>query len=182
MLIKKRTRDDAEIPSSSLADIAFLLLIFFLLVTTIDVDTGIGLTLPPAPNENQPPPELNDRNLMNILVNSQGLVQIDEQATPINQVKQKVKEFVDNKGADPGLSESPDKAVVSIKTTRETPYKVYIDVFDEVVGAYIDLRNTAAQAEFGRNYTQLEDDTPAKEKIQDMYPRQISIAEPDEGE
>ena len=181
MLIRKRQRDDAEIPSSSLADIAFLLLIFFLLVTTIDVDTGIYLTLPPAPQENQPPPKINDRNILNILVNSQGLVQIDEEATPIPQVKQKVKEFVDNKGADPNLSTAPDDAVVSIKTTRDTPYKIYIDVFDEVVGAYIELRNIAAQAEFGRDYTELVEGGPAKEQIKDMYPRQLSIAEPDEG-
>ena len=180
-LIKKSNREDAEIPSSSLADIAFLLLIFFLLVTTIDVDTGIGLVLPPAPQENQQPPKLNDRNLLNILVNTEGLVLVDEEPTPIDQVKDKVKEFINNRGEDPNLSESPDKAVISIKTTRQTPYKTYIDMFDEVVGAYRELRNTAAQAEFGRSFTELDEDGAAYEKIQDMYPKQISIAEPDPG-
>ena len=181
MLIGKRNRDDAEIPSSSLADIAFLLLIFFLLVTTIDIDTGIGLTLPPPADPNQPPPELNDRNLLNILVNTEGLVQIDEEATPVDQVKSRVKEFVTNNGENPNLSDSPQEAVVSIKTTRQTPYNVYIDMFDEVKGAYREIRNAAAQAEFGRNYTELEEDSEAQEKIKDMYPEQISIAEPDEG-
>lgn len=181
MLIGKRKREDAEIPSSSLADIAFLLLIFFLLVTTIDVDTGIGLTLPPAPDPNQPPPELNDRNLLNILVNTEGLVQIEGEPTPIDQVKNRVKEFITNNGQNPELSDSPDKAVVSIKTTRQTPYSVYIDMFDEVKGAYLEIRNTAAQAEFGKKYKELEEDSPAQKKIQEMYPEQISIAEPDEG-
>lgn len=182
MLIKKRDRDSADIPSSSLADIAFLLLIFFLLVTTIDVDTGIGLVLPPAPQENQKPPPIKERNILNILVNEEGLVLMDEDPTPVDQVKTKVKEFIDNNGQNPELSDSPDKAIISIKTSRQTPYKIYIDMFDEVVGAYTELRNAAAQAEFGVNYGALEEDSPAQEKIGDMYPKQISIAEPDEGE
>jgi biopolymer transport protein ExbD len=181
-LIEKSRRDDAEIPGSSLADIAFLLLIFFLLVTTIDVDTGIGLVLPPAPDENIDPPPIKEKNLLNILVNTEGLVLIDEEPTPIGQVQQKVKDFITNNGADPEMSDSPDKAIVSIKTTRATPYRTYIDMFDEVKGAYLDLRNTAAQSEFGRNYTELEEGSAPQEKIQDDYPEQISIAEPDEGE
>ncbi len=180
-LIEKSRRDSAEIPGSSLADIAFLLLIFFLLVTTIDVDTGIGLVLPPAPDENVEPPPIQEKNILNILVNTQGLVLIDEEPTPIGQVQERVKEFITNNGADPELSDSPDDAIVSIKTTRATPYRTYIDMFDEVKGAYLDLRNTAAQSEFGRNYTELEEDSPAQDKIQEMYPEQISIAEPDEG-
>ena len=101
MLKKKRGREDADIPMSSLADIAFLLLIFFLVVTTIDVDTGIGLILPPMPDENVEPPPVKDRNLLNILVNAQGMVLIDEQPASISTVKEKIKEFVDNNGANP---------------------------------------------------------------------------------
>lgn len=181
MLIKKKSREDAEIPSASLADIAFLLLVFFLLVTTIDVDTGIGLVLPPEPEQNQQPPPIKERNLLKILVNTQGQVLLDEEPSSLNEVKQKVIEFVDNKGREPDLSESPQKAIVSIKTQRETPYRTYIDMLDEVMGAYKDLRNRAAQAEFGRRYEALEDDSPEQQKIKDMYPKKISIAEPDEG-
>jgi len=181
MFNNKRERDDAEIPSSSLADIAFLLLIFFLLVTTIDVDTGIVIVLPPAPQENQEPPPINERNLLKILVSTEGTVQIDGEPTAVTQLKDKVKAFIDNNGADPELSESPDKAIISIKTQRSTPYRVYINMFDEVVGAYQELRNTAAQAEFGVSFKALEEDSPAEDKIRDMYPKQISIAEPDEG-
>lgn len=181
MLIKKRNREGAEIPSASLADIAFLLLVFFLLVTTIDVDTGIGLVLPPPPEEDQPPPPVKERNMLKILVNAQGMVLLDEEPTSILEVKQKVKDFIDNNGQDPDLSESPELAIVSIKTDRQTPYSVYIDMLDEVVGAYEELRNTAAQARFGVRYENLEDDSPEQEEIQDLYPKKISIAEPDEG-
>lgn len=181
MLKKKRERDDAEVPGSSLADIAFLLLIFFLLVTTIDIDTGIGLVLPPMPEDDVEPPPVIERNMLNILVNTQGQVLLDGEETAIPEVKQKVIDFVDNHGEDPDLSEAPDKAIVSIKTQRQTSYNVYIDMLDEVMGAYNELRNQAAQERFGRNYSQLDEDSPEFEEIKDLYPKKISIAEPDEG-
>ncbi|NBC66851.1 MAG: biopolymer transporter ExbD [Bacteroidetes bacterium] len=181
MLKKKRGREDAEIPMSSLADIAFLLLIFFLVVTTIDVDTGIGLILPPIPDENTEPPPVKERNLLNILVNAQGMVLIDEEPASLNIVKDRIKEFVDNNGADPDLSESPDDAIVSIKTTRQTPYNVYIDMLDEVMGAYAELRNQVAMERFGVPFDSFEDNSVEQEEIQELYPKKISIAEPDEG-
>lgn len=181
MLKKKRGREDAEIPMSSLADIAFLLLIFFLVVTTIDVDTGIGLILPPIPDENTEPPPVKERNLLNILVNAQGMVLIDEEPASLNIVKDRIKEFVDNNGADPDLSESPDDAIVSIKTTRQTPYNVYIDMLDEVMGAYAELRNQVSMERFGVPFESFEDNSVEQEEIQELYPKKISIAEPDEG-
>lgn len=180
MLKRERNRETPDINGSSLADIAFLLLIFFLVVTTIDVDTGIGLVLPPIPDDIEPPP-VRERNLMNILVNAQGMVLINEQPSAIAEVKQRVKDFVDNNGVDPDLSESPDDAIVSIKTDRRTPYNVYIDMLDEVMGAYEDLRNMASQDRFGVPYRSLEDNSPQKDEIREMYPKRISIAEPDEG-
>jgi len=179
MLIDKRDRDSAEIPGSSLADIAFLLLIFFLLVTTINVDTGIGLVLPPKPKPNQSPPKIKKRNLMDILVNAQGQVLINNKPTPMNQIKKKVKNFINNKGKNPHLSVSPKKAVVSIKTARQTIYNTYISMFDQVVGAYKELRNAASQARFGKNYDALPDGSAAQKKIQKLYPKQISIAKPE---
>lgn len=180
MFKNKKKRGGGEIDGSSLADIAFLLLIFFLVVTTIDVDTGIGLVLPPIPDDIEPPP-VRERNLLNILVNAQGMVLINEEPAAITTVRDRVREFVDNNGVDPNLSESPDDAIVSIKTDRRTPYNVYIDMLDEVMGAYEELRNAAAQNEFGVPYSSLEQGTAQRETIQEMYPKQISIAEPDEG-
>jgi len=180
MFSDEKEREEPQIGGAGMADIAFLLLIFFLLVTTIDVDTGIGLQLPPAPEENVEPPKSKERNILNILVNAQGMVLIDEEPTQVSEVKGVIKEFVSNNGQDPNLSDSPDKAVVSIKTSRETPYKTYIDMLDEVMGAYADLRNTASQSEFGKPYSELEDESEEQEKIQDMIPKKISIAEPNE--
>ncbi len=180
MLLKKRQRDDVEIEGSSMADIAFLLLIFFLVVTTIDVDTGIGLVLPPIPDDVEPPP-IHERNMLRILVDAQGRVLLDDQPTSIPEVKDRVINFIDNPTNDPNLSESPQDAVVSIMTSRQTPYNVYIDMLDEVVGAYRELRNTASMDRFGIPYNALEDNSIQQEQIQALYPMQISIAEPDEG-
>ncbi|MFO7799576.1 ExbD/TolR family protein [Rhodohalobacter sp.] len=180
MLNKKRSRESGEIDGSSLADIAFLLLIFFLVVTTIDVDTGIGLVLPPIPDDVEPPP-VRERNLMKILVNAQGMVLINEEPASIGEVRDRIKRFVDNNGADPDLSESPDDAIVSIKTDRRTPYNVYIDMLDEVMGAYAELRNQASMDRFGVPYSSLEENSEREAEIRELYPKKISIAEPDEG-
>ena len=178
MLIKKRKREDADINGSSMADIAFLLLIFFLVTTTINVDTGIGLMLPPPLEDDQEPPPIRERNLMNILVNAEGRVLMDEQPYQISEVKNRLIEFIKNPNNDPNLAETPDLAIVSIKTQRQTPYRIYIDMLDEVMGAYKDLRDEAARANYGVPYGALNDNSAQKENIQDMYPKKISIAEP----
>ncbi|NBC27060.1 MAG: biopolymer transporter ExbD [Bacteroidetes bacterium] len=181
MLNKEQRREEPEINGSSLADIAFLLLIFFLVVTTINVDAGIGLVLPPIPDENVEPPPVKDRNLLNILVNAQGMVLLDEEPAAVSEVRERVKEFVDNPNNDPNLSESPDDAIVSIKTDRRTPYNVYVDMLDEVMGAYAELRNQASQERYGVPYSALDDDSVEQDQIQELFPKKISIAEPDEG-
>jgi|SRR5690625_144947 len=180
MLLKKRQREDAEIPGSSLADIAFLLLIFFLVVTTIDVDTGIGLVLPPIPDDVEPPP-IRERNMLRILVNAQGMVLLNDEPVSIAEVQQRVEEFVENPANNPDLSESPDDAIVSIKTDRQTPYNVYIDMLDEVMGAYENLRNQASMNQYGVPYNSLEENSVQQETIRELFPKRISIAEPDEG-
>lgn len=184
MKLKKRSREMAEVPQAGMADIAFLLLIFFLVVTTIDVDTGIGMQLPPPPDPDQEPPPIRERNLMNILVNAQGQILINEQSAGIQQVRQLVMDFVDNenRAQDPNLSESPRQAIVSIKTDRQTPYRIYINMLDEVIGAYRQLRDEASMREFGVNYREYSNRVSRDDDvIRQMYPQNISLAEPDPG-
>lgn len=177
MLLNKRQREEGEINGSSMADIAFLLLIFFLVTTTINVDTGIGLVLPPPLDQEATPPPVRQRNMMNILVNAQGLVLMNEKPVQVADVKQKLMDFIKNPDNDENLSESPQKAIVSIKTVRETPYRIYIDMLDEVMGAYAELRNEIALSNYGRPYTSLGSDQ--RKTVGDIYPKKISIAEPD---
>lgn len=185
MFNKKRGRPDAEIPSSSLADIAFLLLVFFLVVTTIDVDTGIGLVLPPPPDDAEPPPPIRERNLLKILVNAQGMILINERPAAVNEVRQRVTDFVDNanRANDENLSVSPQAAIVSIKTDRRTPYNIYISMLDEVRGAYKELRDAESMRLFGVNYERYRGSiaSPSEDVVRQAYPMNVSIAEPDPG-
>lgn len=181
-LLKPRKKRDAEIPSASMADIAFLLLIFFLVTTTIDADKGIYMQLPPKLDEANPPPEINQRNLLNILVAADGQVLVDNEVTSVAQIRDAVKRHVTNNGREPSLSVSPDKAVTSFKTKRGLPYETYIDVLDEIKTAYTEIRNEAAQQQFGVDYAtyaaRLGEDEP--DVIGDTYPVKISLAEPDD--
>ncbi len=169
----KPRRITATINSSSLADIAFLLLIFFLVTTTINVDTGIGLTLPPPLQDDQSP--VHERNLMNILVNSEGKIMMDDKLVSITEIKPILKQFIDNRGVDSQLSDTPQSAVVSLITDRKAPYRIYIDMLDEVIGTYNELRNEGAIRNFGKPYNLLSDHQ--RQIIKDIYPKKISIAE-----
>ncbi|MEX0723525.1 MAG: biopolymer transporter ExbD [Gracilimonas sp.] len=177
MLINKPKRKEADINGSSMADIAFLLLIFFLVTTTINVDTGIGLVLPP-PLEDEEPPPIRERNLMNILVNSEGRILMDEEPYDISQVKNSLKEFIENPNSDPDLAETPDLAIISIKTQRQTPYRIYVNMLDEVMGAYKELRDEASMSNYGVPYGALNENSEQQNQIKDLFPKKISIAEP----
>jgi biopolymer transport protein ExbD len=182
-LLKRRTSREAEIPTSSLADIAFLLLIFFLVTTTIDVDTGIYMELPPPLEEEQPPPEIPDRNILTVLVNAQGDVLLEKEFTRIPEIRPAVKRFVSNRGEDPTLSDSPDKAVVSFKTERSAQYAQYVKVLDEIKMGFNELRDEEARQRGYRDYRDYKNRLPegAEDEISDIYPYRISIAEPDPG-
>jgi biopolymer transport protein ExbD len=144
------------------------------------VDTGIGLVLPPPPEPDQEPPPIKERNLLKILVNSQGMILMDDEPTVIQEVKDKVKKFIKNPDNDPDLSENPLKAIVSLKTDRQTPYEIYINMLDELVGAYDELWEEAAQNRFGKPFERLNEAEQAVVK-KEIYPKKLSEAEPDEG-
>jgi biopolymer transport protein ExbD len=181
-LLKKKQRREAEIPTSSMADIAFLLLIFFLVTTTIDVDTGIGMVLPPKLEEDIEPPPIKERNVLKILVNEQGLVLVEDQPSAQQLIRDEVKKHVLNNGADPRYAEEASKALVSIKTARETPYDAYVGVLDEVWMAYFEMWDAEARAlgfpDYDAYVTSIEN-TDTENAIRDKIKAAISIAEPD---
>ncbi|MEF8795204.1 MAG: biopolymer transporter ExbD [Salinivenus sp.] len=193
---RREDRDEAEIPTAGMADIAFLLLIFFLVTTTINVDTGIGMTLPPKLDPNQQPPPVKERNLFKILVNAQGELLVEEEPANMGQLRQRVKNHVTNYGENPNLAVSPDKAVISIKTDAATPYDTYIEVLDEVWMAYREIWDSIARSgstpqgeEVGleQTYSSYQEyyntlDPGDDNLIRDAFGAQISIAEPDTGE
>ena len=165
-MLRKRSSRDVEIPTSSMADISFLLLLFFLVTTTIDVDTGIGLVLPP-PVEETDIVKMDADRIIKILVNSAGDVLINDEVASLPQIH----EIVANT-----LRAKP-KMVVSIKTDRETSYRIYIGALDEIKQAYNILREEYAMQTFGKTLKEL-----AKEQMDDVRDnvrQSISIAEPE---
>jgi len=118
LLVEKRKKSIAEIPTGSLADMAFLLLIFFIVITRIGTDKGIDLVLPPQ-GEVKPIPRT---NILSILINDTGDILMDEEPRQISQIRDIVKKRVDEN----------DRLIVSVKTTRMTPYRVFVAVLDQL--------------------------------------------------
>lgn len=195
-----------EINSSSMADIAFLLLVFFLVTTTIATDKGLTLTLPPKPDPNEPPPDItkNQRNIFKILVNSSDRILVeDEPLTDVTKLRFMVKEFVMNFGKideeaqilynslpqslralslkNEKSSDNPKEAVVSLKADRGTSYEVYIAIIDELQGAYYEIygERIGITADDFRSLDRKKPDELEKYKLaRQGIGMNISIAEP----
>jgi biopolymer transport protein ExbD len=166
-----------------MADIAFLLLIFFLVTTTIDVDTGILMQLPPPLDEQQKPPPIKERNMLAVLVNAQGDILVENELTRLPQVREEVIKHVTNNGQDPRYAEDADHAIVSLKTDRQTSYDSYIDVLDEIWMGYRTIWDGEARKLGFADYetyaaTLGENDVDV---IKERIKAKISLAEPDAG-
>lgn len=161
-----------------MADIAFLLLIFFLVTTTINTDRGIVRKLPPMPEGPPPDVQINDRNVFIVLVNAADQLLVEGEELSVDKLREKTKQFVLNPADRPDLAENPQEAVVSLKADRGTSYDMYIQVQNELTAAYNEIRDEKARQKFGVSFDQLPKDK--QDKIQDEYPKKISEAEPED--
>ena len=187
----KKKREDPGVNASSMADIAFLLLIFFLVTTRIASEKGVYRDLAPKPEGEVPPVELNKRNVYKVIINSSNELLIEGDEGKIGQIKKEVKAHVNNYGADPDMSVSPKDAIISIKTDRGTDYTMYLKVLDEILQAYNELRAEYLTQQLGEKIT-VEDfleisrqDTQVNKDrytmAKDKYPLNVSDAEPTGG-
>ncbi len=196
-----------EINAGSMADIAFLLLIFFIVATTMDVDTGITRLLPPIPDKNQEQLDIKvkERNVLVVLINRNDQLMVEGQLLSVDELKKKTIEFFSNPLEDANLPEkelvivdfptgqSPrfpngsaelmiSKGVVSLQNDRSTTYGKYLIVQNELVAAVNELRNQFAMENFGRKYDQLDSKKSVDQAIIDginkVYKMNISEAEP----
>jgi biopolymer transport protein ExbD len=174
-----RSRPAAEIPSASMADVAFLLLIFFLLVTTIDTDKGIARKLPPMPKTEEAKVEskVKQRNVFEVRINSRDYLLVEGNYATIKDLKQMTKDFILNPLKKEDLAESPQKAVVSLKNDRGTTYETYLMVQNELTAAYNELRNEESLRVYGKKLDQLT--SKEQEKINAIFPMKVSEAEPE---
>jgi biopolymer transport protein ExbD len=173
-MIKKRKIAEAEIPTASQADLAFLLLLFFLVSTVIDVDTGLGLTLPEyIPPDQQVEVKIDPNRMAAVLVNENGEVLIDGNIVPVFQIKDLLKPRIESK-IDLPLNK---KMIVSLKTDRKTVYNVYIAALDQIKQAFFEVRDEYSNNKFGKKFKDLSEEQQNEAK--DAVPIIISIAEPE---
>ncbi|MEL7585388.1 MAG: biopolymer transporter ExbD [Prolixibacteraceae bacterium] len=180
-----------EIPNASLADIAFMVLIFFLMVSTMDTDMGLERRLPPMPppeQEEDDTPPIKERNVFVVLVNAQNQLLVEGEWLDVENLREKAKEFMANPNDDPNLPEKTmkdvpllgpmpiTKGVISLQNHVGTQYGTYIAVQSELVGAINDLRNELSQQKFGKPYNKL--NAEQQDAVQEVYPSKISEAEP----
>lgn len=184
-------REVPEINAGSMADIAFLLLIFFLVTTTMDVDGGIQRNLPPIVENDKDTPPIRKKNLFNIKVNSSNQILVNGEIMEVKNIREEVKKFIDNNGdgtceyckgqRNPESSDNPEKAVVSLQNDRGTSFEIYIKIQNEVLAAYNELRNELCLLKYGKNFNEL---NPEKDKskidyiTKEAYPLKFSEAEP----
>ena len=198
-------RNIPEVNAGSMADIAFLLLIFFLVTTTIETDSGLDRKLPPLEPPEDTDVVIKQRNIMEVVVNKNDQLLVEEKLIQLKDLRKTAVEFLDNGGGtaeeacsyckgkrSPESSDNPDKAIISLQNDRETSYKTYLAVQNELVGAYNELRNREAQRLYGVAFTAMDAEykdprtsdavkdelRPKIERVKKMYPQKLSEAEP----
>ncbi len=187
----KKKKKVPGLNASSTADISFILLIFFLITTSMDTDSGLARRLPQPPDKEQEDAQIDvkERNVLNVRLNAAGALMCNSEIIEINLLRDRAKEFIQNPN---DLSTLPEKSaveidllgqcyitknhVISVQTDRGTPYNVYFQVQNELVAAYNELRNDLSKAKFGRPYDALNNEQQVA--IRAYYPQKISEAEP----
>ena len=176
--------------TQSTADIAFLLLCYFLMTSTMDQQSGLQCRLPPMPDQNQKTEDtkVNKRNIIIVKINSSDRLFAGDQLLDVSQLKDKIKEFITNPNNDPNLPEREmkniegygeypvSKGVISLQNDRGTSYRAYIAVQNELVKAINEVRDDFCKQNYGKAYTFLTEDQ--QKIVREAIPQNISEAEP----
>lgn len=170
----RKKRLSTSINAGSMADIAFLLLIFFLVSTQILNDKGIKVILPDYTGDDLPQIEY-DADILEIWINDDNQLLVDQNEIPITLLKDMVKRFTLNPSNNPNFASSPKRAVVTINSGDKTHYESYVQIYAEVKQAYIEMWTEQAQFFYGRPIRQLSIDEI--KEIKERIPLQISEVE-----
>lgn len=188
----KKKRKVPGINGSSSADIAFMLLLFFLLTTSMDTDQGLPRRLPRPPEKDTVLEEqkVNKRNTLMVMVSSDNRIMCAGEEVSLPQLREKAKEFIENPNNSENLPEKEmvdipifgsqmitSNHIISLQCDRGTKYQTYIDVQNELAAAYNDLRDVVSKRQFGKPFKALDDDSE-REAVMKYYPQKISEAEP----
>lgn len=187
----KKKRSVGELNASSMADIAFLLLVFFLVTTSMSTDKGLARRLPPPVPKDQITEdiEMNKRNVLQILVNSNNDLMVNGEVLEVSKLKEKAKEFILNPSNSEELPEKEvgsfgsfgnvmytKKHVISLQNDRGTQYQAYLDVQNALVAAYDEIRDDFSMQKRGKKFADLSEEE--QKEVQKIFPQKISEAEP----
>lgn len=186
MFGRRHNRKMPELNATSTADISFVLLIFFLITTSLDPDKGLTRILPSlSHDETLKPSQIERRNLMDIRILADGTVECRGDITEVSELKDKLKDFIDNPTASDSLPEKEltdvpmlgmcmitTKHIISIETNREAPYSCYFNVHDIIEKVYRELRDGLAERKFGVTFAACND--KQREAVEKYYPQHIS--------
>lgn len=167
---KTQRRAVPEVNASSMADIAFLLLAFFLVTTVIETEKGIGVKLPAW--ENTSPPPVNSRNVFSVKINFTNQLLIEGELSSVEKLRQRTKEFIMNPTKRNDLASSPNAAVVSLQNDRGTNYMTYVSVYNELKGAYNELWEEEAMRQYQMPFAKLS--RSKQQAVRDRIPLVIS--------
>ena len=201
-------RENPEINAGSMADIAFLLLIFFLVTTTMNVDSGVSKKLSEKPPADYVPPVIKEKNIFEVNINRNNELLVEGERMDIKDLKEATMAFIDNGGGDGKVengvatgpcnyckgersessSDHPNKAIISVQSDRLTEYGTYLTVQDQLLRAYSELRNRLCMEKYKVPFAELEEaykkdkeNETLKKKVEDIkksYPQIVSDAEP----
>ncbi len=185
-----KSKETPEINGGSMADIAFLLLIFFLVATTMDIDTGLSRKLPPMPEPGaqEDNKQIKERNVFVVLINANDQLMVEGKQLDVHRLREEAKEFIVNPGNKENLPEKEEreieflgkvmapKGIISLMNDRGTSYGTYIKVQNELIAAYNEVRDEVSMREFGKYFEDLPEDK--QDAIKEYYPQIISEAEP----
>jgi biopolymer transport protein ExbD len=160
---KQKRRDVPELNTTSTADISFMLLVFFLVTSSMDSDKGLGRSLSPV-EEQQEQVDINRSNVLQIRLDANDLLYCDDQAVTLAQLQQQVESFV--------ASRQTERYIVAVQTDSKTSYNAYFEMQNAVVAAYHSLRDKMARKQYGCSFNQCTESQ--REVIKQRYPQRIS--------
>ena len=188
----RKKRKIPTVNSTSAADFAFMILLFFLLTTSMDIDQGMARRLPPPPDPNAPVNtelKIRERNVLKVNINTQNQILCGGEYIELRQLKDRAKAFILNENNNEHMPEKElidvpyfgemmvtNRHVISLQNDRGTRYQAYLDVQNELVAAYTELRDEVSRRQWGKRFMDLNEDQ--QEAVQKIYRMNISEAEP----
>ena len=162
MIFRRKRREVPGLNTTSTADISFMLLVFFLVTTSMDVDKGMNRQLPPKQDEKQEMMDVDRSKVMSLALSEEGLLTIDEKPANIDKIRRQLKEFIVSTGS---------SHIIELKTDRKCDYDTYFHLQNEIVRSYREIRDAASKQQFGKPYSKCS--VEQREQLLEKYPQRV---------